>query len=173
MRLRTTLFILTLIGGLSFFGSLSAQKIATIDMERILTSITEYQDAQKQLDQLAAKWTQEINQRYDDIKGLRNKLIAEKVLLSPEELKKREDEIVAKEESARELQRSRFGPDGALFQRRQELIRPIQEAVYEAVENYAENKGYDFIFDRASAAGIIFANDTYDKTDDILRALSR
>ena len=172
MRLRSTLLV-AFVALFGLAGQVSAQKIASIDMERILSSITEYQDAQEQLDQLTAKWQQEINQRYDEIKGMYNKLQAEMVLLSADEKKAREDAIIAKEKSVRELQRSRFGPDGALFQRRQELVRPIQEAVYEAVESYATTRGYDFIFDRASAAGIIFANDTYDKTDDILRALQR
>ena len=171
MRIRT--FLLTAALALFAFGSqLSAQKIASIDMERILSSITEYQDAQTQLDQLAAKWQQEINQQYDAIKSMYNKYQAEQVLLSEEQRTQREDAIIAKEQEVRDLQRSRFGPEGALFQRRQELVKPIQDAVYEAVENYADSRGYDFIFDRSGGtAGIIFGSDEYDKTDDILRAL--
>ena len=171
MRIRT--FLLTAAFALFAFGSqLSAQKIASIDMERILSSITEYQDAQTQLDQLAAKWQQEINQQYDAIKSMYNKYQAEQVLLSEEQRTQREEAIIAKEQEVRELQRSRFGPEGALFQRRQELIKPIQDAVYEAVENYADSRGYDFIFDRSGGtAGIIFGSDEYDKTDDILRSL--
>lgn len=170
MRIRTILFA-ALFAFAGFGTQLHAQKIASIDMERILTSITEYQDAQEQLDQLAAKWQQEINQEYDKIKGMYNKYQAEQVLLSEEQKQQREDEIIAKEKAVRDMQRERFGPEGALFQRRQELVKPIQDAVYEAVENYANTRGYDFIFDRAGAAGIIFSSDTYDKTDDILRAL--
>ena len=170
MRIRT--FLLTAAFALAAFGSsLSAQKIASIDMEKILGSITEYQDAQEQLDQLAAKWQQEISQQYDVIKGMYSKYQAEQVLLTEEQRTQREDEIIAKEQAVQKMQRERFGPEGALFQRRQELVKPIQDAIYEAVENYASTRGYDFIFDRAGAAGIIFANDTYDKTDDILRAL--
>lgn len=172
MRIRTTLFI-ALFSLASFGSQVNAQKIASIDMERILNSITEYQDAQEQLDQLSAKWTQEINQRYDAIKGMYNKYQAEQVLLTEEQRKVREDEIVAEEKSVRELQRRRFGADGLLFERRQELVKPIQDAVYEAVEQYSRTRGYDFIFDRSSAAGIIFSNETYDKTDDILRALQK
>ena len=166
---KTLLLALLLIG----FGatSIQAQKIASIDMERILGSITEYQDAQEELDQLAARWQQEINQQYDVIKGMYNRYQAEQVLLSDDQRQAREEEIINKEEEVRELQRQRFGPEGLLFQRRQELVRPIQDAVYEAVEEYASNRGYDFIFDRAGAAGIIFSNPEFDKTDDILRAL--
>ncbi|MFT7120703.1 MAG: outer membrane protein [Neolewinella sp.] len=170
MRYRTLLFV-ALFAFAGFGAQLNAQKIASIDMERILTSITEYQDAQEQLDQLAAKWQQEINQQYDQIKGMYSKYQAEQVLLSEDQRSQREEEIIAKEKAVRDIQRERFGPEGALFQRRQELVKPIQDAIYEAVENYANTRGYDFIFDRAGSAGIIFSNDTYDKTDDILRAL--
>lgn len=170
MRIRTTL-IVALIAVFGFGASLNAQKIASIDMERIMSSITEYQDAQEQLDQLTAKWQQEINQEYDVIKGMYNKYQAEQVLLTEEQRTQREEEIIAKEKSVQKKQRDRFGPEGSLFQRRQELVKPIQDAIYEAVEQYAATRGYDFIFDRAGSAGIIFASDTYDKTDDILRAL--
>jgi len=170
MRYRTS-FIVAILAIFGFGASLNAQKIASVDMEKILASITEYQDAQEQLDQLAAKWQQEINQQYDAIKGMYNKYQAEQVLLSEDQRAQREEEIIAKEKSVRDLQRNRFGAEGALFERRQELVKPIQDAIYEAIEQYASTRGYDFIFDRAGSAGIIFANDTYDKTDDILRAL--
>ncbi|MEM9529041.1 MAG: OmpH family outer membrane protein [Bacteroidota bacterium] len=170
MRIRTSLLI-AILAFVGFGTQLNAQKIASVDMEKILASITEYQDAQEQLDQLAAKWQQEINQEYDAIKGMYNKYQAEQVLLSEEQRVQREEEIIAKEKSVRDLQRNRFGPEGALFERRQELVKPIQDAVYEAIEQYAATRGYDFIFDRAGAAGIIFSSDTYDKTDDILRVL--
>lgn len=170
MRIRTP-FLIVFLAFIGFGTQLNAQKIASVDMEKILASITEYQDAQEQLDQLAAKWQQEINQEYDAIKGMYNKYQAEQVLLSEEQRVTREEEIIAKEKSVRDLQRNRFGPEGALFERRQELVKPIQDAVYEAIEQYASTRGYDFIFDRAGAAGIIFSSDTYDKTDDILRAL--
>lgn len=172
MRIRTSLFV-ALFAFLGFGTSLSAQKIASIDMERILGSITEYQDAQEQLDQLAAKWQQEVNQKYDEIKGMYNKYQAEQVLLTEEQRKTREDEIVEKEKSVRELQRQRFGAEGLLFERRQELVKPIQDAIYEAVEQYARTRGYDYILDRSGSAGIIFSSETYDKTDDILRALQK
>lgn len=170
MRIRTT-FIVALLALVGFGSSLNAQKIASVDMERIMSSITEYQDAQEQLDQLAAKWQQDINQQYDVIKGMYSKYQAEQVLLTDEQRSQREEEIIAKEKAVQGMQRERFGPEGALFQRRQELVKPIQDAIYEAIEQYATTRGYDFIFDRAGSAGIIFANDTYDKTDDILRAL--
>ncbi|MBB4081051.1 outer membrane protein [Lewinella aquimaris] len=170
MRPRSFLLIaiLTLAG---FGASLSAQKIASVDMEKILSSITEYQDAQEQLDQLAAKWQQEINQEFDAIKGMYNKYQAEQVLMSDEQRKQQEESIYDRETKVRNMQRERFGPEGSLFQRRQELVKPIQDAIYEAIETYANQNNYDFIFDRAGSAGIIFSSDQYDKTDEILRAL--
>ncbi|THH40519.1 OmpH family outer membrane protein [Neolewinella litorea] len=170
MRFRNYLMV-AILAFAGFGAQLSAQKIASIDMERILTSITEYQEAQEQLDQLAAKWQQEINQEYDAIKGMYNKYQAEQVLMTDEQRQSEEQAIIDRETQVRNMQRDRFGPEGALFQRRQELVKPIQDAVYEAVETYATQNNYDFIFDRAGAAGIIFSSDQYDKTDEILRAL--
>lgn len=172
MSIRKTFLLAVLaIFGLGAASTLNAQKIAVVDVERILNSITEYQDAQKSLDDLAAKWRQDINQEYDVIKGMYNKYQAEQVLLSEEQRNAREQAIIDKETSVRELQKNRFGPEGALFQRRQELVKPIQDAIYEAIQSYADTRGYDIIFDRAGSAGIIFSKDTFDKTDDILREL--
>jgi outer membrane protein len=161
-----------------FFLSLAttqvqAQKIAYVDVNRILESIQEYQTAQEEIDQLAARWRQEIAEEYDVIKGMYNKYQAEQVLLSDDQRAEREDEIMDREKAVRDLQRERFGPEGALFRRRRELIQPIQDRIYEAIQGYAEERDYDFIFDKSSNAGMIFTNPTYDKTDDILRRLSR
>lgn len=171
MRFRTYFMIACLVAFTGFGASLSAQKIASIDMEKILSSITEYQDAQTQLDQLAAKWQQEITQEYDAIKGMYNKYQAEQVLMSDDQRKGEEEKIFDRETRVRNMQKDRFGPEGSLFQRRQELVKPIQDAIYEAVEQYSNQNGYDFIFDRAGAAGIIFSSEQYDKTDEILRSL--
>lgn len=171
MRFRPYFLALSLLLTVGFYSPLAAQKIASVDMEKILGSITEYQDAQEQLDQLTAKWQQEINQEYDAIKGMYNKYQAEQVLMSDEQRQSEEQAIFDRETKVREMQKERFGPEGALFQRRQELVKPIQDAIYEAVEQYSRQNGYDFIFDRAGTAGIIFSNDEYDKTDAILRTL--
>ncbi|PHN04243.1 OmpH family outer membrane protein [Flavilitoribacter nigricans] len=148
-----------------------AQRIAIVDVNKILESIEEYQNAQTQLDNLAAQWRQEIAQEYDVIKGMYNKYQAEQVLLSDEARRQREEQIMDKEKEVRELQKDRFGPDGELFKRRQGLVRPIQDRVYAAIESYAQERGYDFIFDKSSASGMIFSNSEYDKTTDILNKL--
>jgi len=157
---------------LLFFGiGAQAQKIAYVNVQEILDNIVEYQEAQAELDKLANGWRQEIAQEYDNIKSLYNRYQAEQVLLSEEDRARREEEIMNKEKRVRELQRDRFGPEGLLFQRRQQLVQPIQEKVYAAIEAYANERGYDFIFDRSSDSSIIFSNPAYDKTQDILRKL--
>ncbi len=148
-----------------------AQRIAIVDVNKILESIEEYQNAQTQLDNLAAQWRQEIAQEYDVIKGMYNKYQAEQVLLSDEARRQREDAIMNKEKEVRDLQKDRFGPEGELFKRRQGLVRPIQDRVYAAIESYAQERGYDFIFDKSSASGMIFSNSEYDKTNDVLNKL--
>ncbi|MCB0638060.1 MAG: OmpH family outer membrane protein [Lewinella sp.] len=171
MKYRTPLTLLLLGVFMSFGFKAQAQKIAYVDVQRILESIDEYQQAQQELDELAARWRQEIAQEYDVIKGMYNRYQAEQVLLSEDARTQREEEIMDKEKEVRDLQRERFGPEGMLFQRRQELVQPIQDQVYAAIEAYANERGYDFIFDRSSQAGIIFSNPQYDKTDDILNRL--
>lgn len=153
------------------FSSVQAQRIAYVDVNRILESINEYKTAQDELDRQSSQWRQEISQEYDKIKGMYNRYQAEQVLLSDDARKQREEEIMNKEKDVRDLQRKYFGPEGDLFKMRQELVRPIQDKIYTAIEEYAKDRGYDFIFDKAGNAGIIFSNPAYDKTDDILQKL--
>ncbi len=151
----------------------NAQRIAYVDVNRILESVAEYQQAQTELDNVASKWRQEIAQEYDKVKGMYNRYQAEQVLLSDDARKQREEEIMEKEKAIRDMQRNKFGPEGELFKMRQELVRPIQDKIYAAIESYAQERGYDFIFDKSGSAGIIFSNAAYDKTDDILDRLKK
>ncbi|MFK8009181.1 MAG: OmpH family outer membrane protein [Saprospiraceae bacterium] len=152
-------------------ATMVAQKIASIDVNGILESMPEYKKAQTELDQSAAKWRQDIAKEYDKIKGMYNKYQAESVMMTDEMRKQKEDEIVAQETTVRQMQKAKFGPEGALFEKRQELVAPIQEQVYTAIEEYATDKGYDYIFDSGGATGIIFANPRYDKTDEVKKKL--
>ncbi|HMR42827.1 MAG TPA: OmpH family outer membrane protein [Saprospiraceae bacterium] len=165
-KLASTLGLLLFLATLSF-----SQKIAYVDVSKILENLGEYNKAQEDLEKIAAQWRQEIAQDYDVIKGLYNRYQAEQVLLSDEQRKQREDEIMEKEKDVREKQKVKFGPDGDLFKKRQELVQPIQDKVYGAIESYANENAFDFIFDKGSSAGIIFSNPRYDKTDDILKQL--
>ena len=110
-------------------------------------------------------------QEYDAIKGMYNKYQAESVLLSDEVRKQREDEILNREKAVRERQKQRFGPDGALFKRRQQMVQPIRDRVYSAIEDFASDQDYDLILDKGSATGILFANPRFDKTEDLMRKL--
>ena len=146
----------------------NAQKIAIVDINQVLNSLTDYKKAQDDLDKIAQKWRGEIAQQQDVIKGLYSKYQAEQVLLNESQRKQREDEIMNKEKEVREAQRVKFGSEGELFKRRQELVKPIQDKVYSAIERFANEKGYDLILDKSSSAGLIFANPTYDKTSQVV-----
>lgn len=151
--------------------SMTAQRIAIIDVGSILSDMTDYQVAQQEVDKIAAAWRQEIGVEYDKIKSLYNKYQAEQVLLSEEAKAEKEAEIMEAEKMVREMQKQKFGPEGDLFQKRQELVQPIQEKVFAAIEEYASDRGYDIIFDKAGSAGILFTSDEYDKTGEVKRKL--
>jgi len=164
------LFFSLLIMGL-FTTGIMAQRIAIVDVNDILSSMSAYEAAQAEIDKVAAEWEQSIAQEYDNIKSLYNKYQAEQVLLSDDIRKERENEIVAKEKNVRDLQKRRFGPEGDLFRKRQELVSPIQDQVFAAIEEFAKDKGYDIILDRSSSAGILFTSDDFDKTSEVKREL--
>jgi len=163
----TTTFIL----GLLMTVSLSAQKIAVVDINAVLTDLKEYKEAQGQLDKIAAEWNQEIAAEYDKIKSLYNKYQAEQVMLSEDVRTQREDEIMQKEKQVRELQKRKFGQEGELFLKRREIVNPIQEKVFAAIETFASDRGYDLILDKGGSAGVLFVGGDFDKTDLIKRRL--
>jgi len=163
----------TALFALSLTTFATAQRIAYVDVNAVLESIPEYQKAQEQLDKIATQWRQEIAQEQDVIKGMYSKYQAEQVLLSEEQKSTREEEILNKEKDVRELQRRKFGPEGDLFKKREELVKPIQEKVYVAIEKFANDKGFEYIFEKGSASGMLFADKKYDKTEDIKNMLKR
>jgi outer membrane protein len=148
-----------------------AQKIAIVDISTVLNEMTDYKAAQAKIDETAAEWRQEIAKEQDKVKSLYNKYQAEQVLLSDEVKKQREEEIVAKEAEVREIQKRRFGPEGDLFKRRQQMVAPIQDKVFAAIEDYAAERGYDIILDKAGASGLLFVKPEFDKTEDIKKRL--
>ncbi len=166
MKIKSFLVIVAL--ALFSYGA-NAQKIAVIDIQKVLDAMPDYRVANENLDKLSNKWRQDIAQEYDKIKGMYNKYQAEQVLLSEEAKKQREEEIVAKEKDVRDMQKAKFGPEGELFKKRQELVKPIQDKVYAAIDRFANAKGYDFVFDKGSATGMIFANPAFEKTDDVIK----
>ncbi|MBP6976840.1 MAG: OmpH family outer membrane protein [Bacteroidales bacterium] len=167
--IKTNLLATALILCTAFTGL--AQKYAFVDTEYILKNIPEYNDAQSLLDDMAAEWQKEIEDKYTEIDQLYKSYQAEVVLLPEEMKKKREDEIIKKEQAVKELQRQRFGKDGDLFKKRQELIKPIQEKIYNAIEEMAVQQNYAIIFDKAGSLSMLYANEKYDLSDDVLTKL--
>ena len=151
--------------------SVDAQKIAVVDINAVLQELPEYVSAQQELDKIAAEWNQEIAGEYDKIKSLYNKYQAEQVLLSDEVKAQREEEIMQKEKMVREMQKRKFGAEGELFLKRREIVNPIQEKVFAAIETFALDRGYDLVLDKAGSAGVLFVGDDFDKTDLIKRRL--
>jgi outer membrane protein len=157
---------------LLFFACVAnAQRYAIIDSKYILEKLTDYKDAQKKLDQFSEQWQQEIDQKQTMVDGMIKDYDAEQVMLSDELKKKREDELYNKEKELRDLQKKRFGFEGDLIKKRQELIKPIQDKVYNAVQKLAIDRQYDFILDKSEGITVIFADPKLDKSDEVLRNL--
>ncbi|MBI2967326.1 MAG: OmpH family outer membrane protein [Bacteroidetes bacterium] len=152
-------------------GAASAQKFAYVDTRYILNNIPEYKKAQDQLDKISVEWQKEIEALYAEIDRMYKSFQAEQILLTEDLRRKREDEIVSKEKQAKDLQKKRFGPEGDLFKKRQELVKPIQDKVYNAIKEMAEIKAYDFIFDKSSDLIMLHSNPKFDKSDEIIEKL--
>jgi|688.fasta_scaffold00329_61 outer membrane protein len=148
-----------------------AQKYAYVDTEYILQNIPDYKSAQGQIDNLSTQWQKEIEAKYAEIDKLYKAFQAEQILLTEEMKRKRENEIIAKEKEVKELQKARFGVDGELFKKRQELIKPIQDKVYNAIKALAEKGSYAVIFDKSSGASLLYTNPKFDKSDEVLLAM--
>lgn len=148
-----------------------SQKYAYIDSEYILGNIPEYKEAQAELDRIAAIWQKEIEGKFRTIDSM-YKSFQVKVITLPENQKKNyEDQIISVEQEAKNLQKKRFGKDGDLFKKREELVKPIQDKVFTAIEEYAKEKGYAFVFDVSGSMTIVYADDKFDINDAILEKL--
>jgi len=152
-----------------FISTISlAQKTGFVDTDYILSRIPEYKAAQAEIDKTSIDWQKEIELKYSEIDKLYKIYKAESVLLTDDMKKKRENEIINKEKEAKELQKSRFGVDGELFKKRMELVKPIQDKVFNAVKQVAEKSGLAFIFDKAGQVSLLYSNSKYDKSEDVL-----
>jgi outer membrane protein len=152
-----------------FSFSITAQRYAIIDSKYILDKVPEYKDAQQKLDNFSDLWQKELDQKQAALDRMFKDYDAEQVMLTDALKKKREDELYNKEKELRDLQKKRFGFEGDLFRKRQELIKPIQDRVYNAVQKLAVEKLYDFILDKSEGITVIFADPKLDKSDDVLR----
>ena len=148
-----------------------AQRYAIVDSKYILDKIPQYKDAQQQLDQISAQWQKEIDQKQAELDRMYRNYEAEQVMLSDELKKKREDELFMREKEVRDLQRKRFGFEGDLFKKREELVKPIQDRVYTAIQKIAVNRQYDFILDKSEGITVIFADPKLDRSEDVLKEL--
>jgi outer membrane protein len=151
----------------------NAQRYCVIDSKYILEKLVDYKDAQTRLDQASQNWQQEIDAKMQEVDKLYKSYQAERAMLSDEMRKKREDEIVAKEKLAKDLQKQRFGYEGDLYKQRQILVKPIQDKVYNAIQKYAGVKGYDLVLDKAGGVTIFFADPKLDKSEEILKSLGQ
>ncbi|BCI64208.1 MULTISPECIES: OmpH family outer membrane protein [Bacteroidales] len=167
--MKKAIMILAVFCSLAVTGS--AQKFALIDMEYILKSIPAYEMANEQLKQVSTRWQREIETKAKEAETLFNNYKSEQVYLSKEQQSKKEEEVVAKEKEVAELRRKYFGPEGELYKKRESLMQPIQDDIYNAVKKISEEKGYQMVIDRASDASIIFASPRIDISNEVLTKL--
>lgn len=153
------------------FSTGFSQKFSYVDTEYILSNIPAYAAAQEQLDQLSVEWQKEIEEIYSRIDKMYKDFQSERVLLTEDMKIKREEEIINKEKEAKELQKKRFGREGDLYKKRQELVKPIQDDVFNAVKEIAEEGGFAVLFDMSSSLTMLYTDPKYDVSDDVLEKL--
>ena len=163
--------ILTLLVLFSVTTGVSAQKFAYVDTQYILENLPEYKSAQQQLDRISIQWQKEIEIKFGEIDKMYKDFQAESILLTDDMKKKREDEIIDKEQAAKELQKQRFGKGGDLLKKRQDLVKPVQDKIYNAIKEIATAKNYAVVFDKSSDLTMLFTNPKYDISDQILETL--
>jgi len=151
--------------------SLSAQKFAYVDSKYILSHMPEYVAAQKQINELSAEWQAQVEQKYTAIEQLEKSFQAEKILLTEEMKKKREADINERREEVKQYQKSKFGVEGDLFKKREELVAPIQEQIFQAIEDIASQSQYMVVFDKASHSNMLYTNPKHDISDKVLKKM--
>ena len=151
--------------------TMSAQKFALLDMEYILKNIPAYERANEQLDQVSKKWQAEVEALNTEASTMYKNYQNEIAFLSQEQKKAKQEQIMAKEKAASELKKKYFGPEGELFKKRESLISPIQDDIYNAVKEISDMRGYSLVLDRSSDQGIIFGSPRIDISNDVLQKL--
>ena len=169
MKLFKKLFIFTLLFFTSF-GSF-AQKFAYVDTDYILTKVPEFIQAEEKINDYTEQWQSEIESVYDEVEQMYRDYQSEQVLLTTEMKLKREEAIISKEKSAQSLQQKYFGTNGELYKKRQELIKPIQDRIFDAVQQLAANNKYSVIFDASSDLIMLYSNPDLDKSDKVLELM--
>lgn len=163
---------LTMLCLLAFIATAaSAQKFALVDMDYILKNIPAYERANEQLNQVSKKWQAEVEALNTEAGTMYKNYQNEVVFLSQEQKKAKQEEIMKKEKEASDLKKKYFGPEGELFKKRQSLISPIQDEIYNVVKEISELRGYSLVIDRASDTGIIFGSPKIDISNEVLQKL--
>ena len=160
---------------IAFVGALfiesNAQKFALIDMEYILKNIPAYEMANGQLKQVSEKWEKEVSAQAEKVEALYKEYQANSIFYTDDQKKAKEEAILEEDKKTQELKRNYFGPEGELFKKREALMKPIQDDIYNAVKSIADTKGYQMVMDRASAASVIFASPRIDISNEVLSKL--
>jgi Skp family chaperone for outer membrane proteins len=172
MRKQFLLFLTILFSAFTF-GQAKGVKIGYIDMEYILQNVPSYTEAKNQLELKAQKWKQEIEVRNNEITKLKEALKTEQVLLTKELIAEKQEEITFQEKELLDYNQKRFGPNGDLLNQKSVLVKPIQDQIFTIVQDLADSKKYDFIFDKSSDLTMLFAAKRYDISDQVLRTLNR
>lgn len=150
---------------------LFAQKFAYVDSKYILSHMPEYVAAQKQINELSSEWQAQVEQKYTAIEQLEKSFQAEKILLTEEMKKKREADINERRDEAKQYQKSKFGVEGDLFKKREELVAPIQEQIFQAIEDIASQSQYMVVFDKANHSNMLYTNPKHDISDKVLKKM--
>lgn len=167
--MRKIIFGIVFIVGI--IANANAQRFAFVDTKQILNQMPEYKAAEKQLEEVSGKWSKEIEELNQELQRMYRALEAEKLLLTSEMLKEREKLIAEKEKTVSDLQNKRFGFEGDLFKKQVELLKPIQDKVYNAIQKLAKDRAYDFIFDKSGEFMMLYADSKYDRSKDVLKIL--
>lgn len=149
------------------------QRIAYIDMEYILENVPEYLDAQNTLDSKVTKWRGELDKLTRHIEKLKTDLANERAILTQDLIQEKEDEITLKQEELRRLESLYFGPNGDMFLLRKQLVKPVQDQVYNSVQNIATRRNYDFVFDKSSELVMLYSNKKHDISELVLNSIVR
>lgn len=156
-----------------FSTSLMAQRYGVVDTDYILKNLPEYAQAKAQVDQLSTQWAGEVSALQSDLQSLKDALAAEQILLSPENLEKRKAAIVQKAEEVLALQQKYFGPEGLLFEKRTQLVQPIQDKVFGAVQALAQKRKLELVLDKSAQSGVLFVKKEKDYSEEVLNSLKK
>jgi len=166
-------YLLIAILSLTAFLPIAAQKfsVAYVDMQYILKNLPQYETANEQLNMISRRWQKDIDAAQNEVKVLTANYQTEQIFLSEDMQQRREEEILAKEQEVLELKRKYFGQDGEWYKKRESLLKPIQDEIYNAIQDIANEKGYDVVKDRSSEPSLIYMSGKLDISDQVLQKL--